>query len=131
MKINISKLHRFFAACLSSFLVLAVFLTSTHAKDIASGSSLRSKVSFTDDASTKKVDDSTVAKSIGDLHSHVDKTMVKDPGMNKSMNKSFGDSSALLARREREEVEEEQSLGVKVIEMMFMARLTLAYALAG
>ena len=52
--------------------------------------------------------------------------MVKDPGMNKS----FDDNSALAARREREEIEEERPVSIKMIEMMFMARLTLAYALA-
>jgi len=126
MKTKINKIRHLLSVSLSAFLVLAVFLTSTHVKDLTPGNTPRSKVALTDDATAKKVDDSTVSKSIGDLHSHVDKTMVKDPGMNKS----FGDNSALAARREREEIEEEQPLSLKMIEMMFMARLTLAYALA-
>lgn len=126
MKTNINKIRHLLSVSLSAFLVLAVFLTSTHAKDIAAGPGLKTKTSLGDDAAVRKVDDTAVSKSIGDLHSHVDKTMVKDPGMNKS----FGDNSALAARREREEIEEEQPLSLKMIEMMFMARLTLAYALA-
>ena len=126
MSTNIKRIRHLLSVSLSTFLVLAVFLTSTHAKDIAAGPSLKTKTSLGDDAAVRKVDDTAVSKSIGDLHSHVDKTMVKDPGMNKS----FGDNSALAARREREEIEEERPVSLKMIEMMFMARLTLAYALA-
>ncbi len=129
MKTNIKKLRHICSTSLSAFLVLAVFLTSAHAKDLASSPMIKSKVSFLDDQTTKRADD-PVTKSIGDLHSHVDKTMVKDPGLQKSMAKSFADTNSLAARREREEGEDDQSLSVKLIEMMFMARLTLAYALA-
>lgn len=110
---------------LSSILVVAVFLISTHAKDLFGyhHSALRRE----QDMLTHR---DVVAKSTGELHSHVDKTMVKDPGISKSMSKVFGDTSGLLARREREEQTEDQPISVKLIEMMFMARLTLAYALA-
>lgn len=110
---------------LSSILVVAVFLISTHAKDLFGYHHpvLRQE----QDMLTHR---DVVAKSTGELHSHVDKTMVKDPGISKSMSKVFGDSSSFLARREQEETNEDQPISVKLIEMMFMARLTLAYALA-
>lgn len=123
MKQKLTQLLHHLSLALSAVLVLAVFLTATHAKDVA-GLPQKTKVATTDGQVARTADDTMVAKSIGDLHSHVDKTMVKDPGMSKS----FGDNSALAARREREEIEEERPLSLKMIEMMFMARLTLAYA---
>lgn len=124
MKQKITQLFHHLSVALSMMLVLAVFLTAAHAKDVAALPQ-KAKAMATDGQAVRAADETMASKSLGDLHSHVDKTMVKDPGMNKS----FGDNSALTARREREEIEEERPLSLKVIEMMFMARLTLAYAL--
>ncbi len=106
--------------CLSSLLVLAVMLLSTHAKDMLGYHHPLLKAE--QNVLTHK---EVVAKSTGELHSHVDKAMVKDPGLSKS----FGDSAALI-RRERDEIHDDQPISVRLIEMMFMARLTLAYAFA-
>ncbi len=121
MKTNIITLARRLTATLSSLLVVAVFLTATHAKDVLMSSALGI---LSSDTPAVRTHDDISAKALSDLHSHVDKTMVKDPGMNKS----FGDNAALAARRERDETEEEQPLSLKMIEMMLMVKLAYAYA---
>lgn len=123
MKTNISHFFHLCSVSLSSVLVLAVFLTATHAKDIMIAPS---SASATPDAPAARTHDDSLAKSFSDLHSHVDKTMVKDPGMNKS----FGDNATLTARREREEVDDDQPLSVKMIEMILLVKLAYAYAVS-
>lgn len=122
MKTKTTSLTRHTTTLISSLMIVAVFLTAAHAKDVAA---LQPRPDATSvDAPTIRTHADITAKSLGELHSHVDKTIVKDPGMSKSLS----DASSLAARREREEIEEDQPLSVKMIEMMLLVKLAYAYA---
>lgn len=125
MKTNIKHTTKHFTLALSLTLASAVFLSASHAKDIIGPP--KQTVAILSDASQPAKDPAkeVTAKSISELHSHVDKTMVKDPGLSKT----FGDSASLAARREqREDHEDNRSLGHRLVEMMIMAHLALASA---
>lgn len=121
MKIKKSSLFSSLSTLFASLLACAVVLLSIHAKDL-----IISAPAAASPAGQQPRTETPVEKSLGELHHHVDKTMVKDPGMNKS----FGDSSALAARREREEIEEDRPLSLKMIELMLMVKLAYAYAVS-
>lgn len=108
----------------SSVIVLAVFLTATHAKDIvsASGQPLKQKAR-TLETQSARVDD-PVQKSMSDLHNHTDKTMLKN------FAKQIADSPTLAAKRnEKDELSaDEQPLSTRLLEAMFMMQLAFAYA---
>lgn len=124
MKTNIKTFHHFCTVALSALLVVAVFLTSTHAKDLVSRSPLGSKASFLDDQSFKKVDD-PMSKSLNDLHNHSDKTMLNH------FAKSFGDASSLAANRREEkgsDDEGETPFSLRLFQAFFMVQVAYAYA---
>lgn len=102
-------------------MVVSVFLTATHAKDLVSAT--RVKLRAVDTQATRTQDD-PMQKSLGDLHSHTDKTMLK------SFVKQMSDSPTLAAKRHEgnEHDAEEQSLSMKLFEAFFMMQLAFAYA---
>ncbi len=130
MKTKITTTLATLSTALSLLLVVAVFLTAAHAKDVVAAAPAATRSTDDQQSATRTVHDDLVVKSIRELHSHVDKTMVKDPGMGKSMSKMFGDNASLVGRREHDDTHEEQPLSVKLIEMMLMIRLTYAHITA-
>ena len=122
MKTNIKKITHTFMTTLSVFLAVAVVLIATHAKDIVSAAPSTPADSATN--TSARLAERPIDQSIGDLHSHVDKTMVKN------MAKAVSGDSAVMqtARREQGEINEEQPLSVRLIEMMLMVKLAYAYA---
>lgn len=120
MKTKIKKLT---TITLSLFMVLAVFLTSTHAKDIVSAQPVKAKARAVDTQATRTIDD-PVQKSMSDLHSHSDKTMLKN------FAKSMGDTPSLASKRnEKDEPSvNEQPLSLRILEAFFMVQLAVAYS---
>ncbi len=126
MKTKTKKIFKTLSVSLSVFLAVAVFLTATHAKDIVSPVSSSPAADANTANTTVRQIEKPIDKSIGDLHSHVDKTMVKS--MAKAV--SGGDNAVMQnARREQGEINEEQPLSVRMIEMMLMIKLAYAYAI--
>ncbi len=120
MKTKIKKLITTFFA---SLLVVSVFLTATHAKDIVNTQPLKTKARAIDTQAARTVDD-PVQKSMGDLHSHSDKTMLKN------FAKSMGDTPSLATKRSEkdEQLVDEQPLSVRMLEAYFMMQLAFAYS---
>ena len=121
-----TKIKHILKTTFSVFLVLAVLLTATHAKDLVSSRPIKQKTARTVETQTQvaRTTDDPVQKSMGDLHNHTDKTMLK------SFVKQMGDSPSLAAKRnEKDDHEnEEQSLSMRLFEAFFMMQLAFAYA---
>ncbi len=125
MKTKIHHTIHLSKSILSGLLTIAVLMTSLHAKDLAAAQAPQVLGSNdSDQALLFRQIERPIDKSLGDLHHHVDNTMVKN------MTKSFSGDTAIMnnGRRERGEVNEEQSISVRVIEMMLMIKLAYAYA---
>lgn len=120
-----TKIKNITTSLFASLLVVSVFLTATHAKDIVNNQPLKTKARVADTQATRTVDD-PVQKSMGDLHNHSDKTMLKN------FAKSMGDSPSLATKRsEKDEVlVDEQPLSVRMLEAFFMMQLAFAYSRA-
>lgn len=120
---KIKKYKKIFTQTLTFILVAVVFLSAAHARDIASQSHKKLKVV---DAQTVHYE-TPMSKSLGELHSHVNKAMVKDPGLSKT---KLASGLSVLSRREEKDFENNQSLSIRLIELMLMARLAYAYSFA-
>ena len=122
-----TKIKHIFTVTFSLFLVLAVFLTATHAKDIVGGAQQTKQktraVAETQPQAARTTDD-PVQKSMSDLHNHTDKTMLKN------FAKQMGDVPSLAAKRQEkdENTSDEQSLSMRLFEAFFMMQLAFAYA---
>lgn len=119
-----TKIKHIIKATFSSVIVLAVFLTATHAKDIMAAQPTKQKAARAVETQAARTTDDPVQKSMGDLHNHTDKTMLKN------FAKQMGDSPSLAAKRnEKDDHEnEEQSLSMRLFEAFFMMQLAFAYA---
>lgn len=111
----------------STLMVVAVFLTATHAKDIVNPQPIRQKArsveTQTQQPQATRTSDDPVQKSMGDLHNHTDKTMLKN------FAKSMGDAPSLAAKRnEKDEQDDDRSLSMRLFEAYFMMQLAFAYA---
>jgi hypothetical protein len=122
MKTKIKKLT---TITLSLFMVLAVFLTATHAKDIMSAQPVKTKARAVETQATRTFDD-PVQKSVSDLHNHSDKTMLKN------FAKSMGDTPTLSTKRNEKNDQrvEDQPLSVRLLEAFLMMQLAYAYSRA-
>ena len=122
MKTNIKNIIRLSLTGLCLLMATSVFLSSVHAKDLINQTPVKNKASALGDQAIKRLDD-PAQKSINDLHSHTDKTMVK------SLLKSISDNSSTAARREQrsETSSVGDSLQARFIEILLIWRLTLAY----
>ncbi len=119
-----TKTIKYFTATLFAYLIAcAVILSHTHAADV-----LRHSVSSLPSATTKAGTDTpaktgttdTPTKIGGELHTHVDKTMVKN------IMKSVTDTVA--ARRhelEKSEISDEESLLDKLLDNLLMMRIAM------
>ncbi len=118
-----TKIKKITTTLFASLLVLSVFLTATHAKDIVNTQPLKTKARAIDTQAARTTDD-PVQKSMGDLHSHSDKTMLKN------FAKSMGDTPTLAAKRSEkdEQLVDEQPLSVRMLEAYFMMQLAFAYS---
>ncbi len=118
-----TKIKKITTTLFASLLVVSVFLTATHAKDIVNTQPLKTKARAIDTQAARTTDD-PVQKSMGDLHSHSDKTMLKN------FAKSMGDTPTLAAKRSEkdEQLVDEQPLSVRMLEAYFMMQLAFAYS---
>jgi hypothetical protein len=121
MKTKIKKLT---TISISLFMVLAVFLTATHAKDLVAAQPIRSKARAIDNPQAARTTDDPVQKSVGDLHNHSDKTMLKN------FAKSVGDTPTLATKRSEKDdvITDDQPLSVRLLEAYFMMQLAFAYS---
>ncbi len=105
-------------------MVLAVFLTATHAKDLVAAQPIRSKARAIDNPQAARTTDDPVQKSVGDLHNHSDKTMLKN------FAKSVGDTPTLATKRSEKDdvITDDQPLSVRLLEAYFMMQLAFAYS---
>lgn len=119
-----TKIKHIIKVTFSVFLVAAVFLTATHAKDLVAQQPVKQKAARAVETQAARTTDDPVQKSMGDLHNHTDKTMLK------SFVKQMGDSPSLAAKRHEkdEHGNEEQSLSMRLFEAFFMMQLAFAYA---
>ena len=120
MKTKIKKLT---TITFSLFMVLAVFLTATHAKDIVGAQPVKAKARTVETQATRTVDD-PIQKSVSDLHNHSDKTMLKN------FAKSMSDTPTLAAKRTEKDdpITDDQPLSVRLLEAYFMMQLAFAYS---
>lgn len=109
---------------LALLLIPAVLMSATHAKDIASYGQPKGKVLGVEAKIQRAVDD-PMAKALGDLHNHTDKTMIKH-----NMVKTTGDVAPYASRREADELQKDHPISVKLIELLLSMRLTMAWALS-
>ena len=125
MKTNIRHTLHLCKSMLSALLIVSVFLTATHAKDVVATSPEKTKLRIVESQSTRSQDD-PVQKSVGDLHNHTDKTMLKN------FAKSMGDSTTLAAKRDEhdERSADDQPMSVRLFEAYLMMQLAFAYARA-
>ena len=102
----------------------SVVLFSVHARDLAASNNGTVSVDTTHPVKLR-IDD-TSAKSVADLHSHVEKTVIK------TFEKSTSDQTILIRQRQTSNSVSDTSrpLAVIMMEMLFMFRLTYAFALA-
>ena len=109
---------------LSVIMVFAVMLVATHAKDIVAQPTIRPiKFPLSNTQLASRSQDDPMQKSVGDLHNHTDKTMLKN------FAKSMGDASSLAARRDdHDEPSGDRSLSRRLFEVYMM--LQFAYASA-
>ena len=105
-----------FTASLFAYLIAcAVILSHTHATDV-----IRHGISALPTATAKTNTSDTQAKVGGELHTHIDKTMIKN------IMKSAADTTA--ARRnelEKSEIENEESLLDKFLNSLLMLRVMM------
>lgn len=113
-----------FFSILAYILATAVILSSLHARDLIANSNIA--VNIDAGHSVKVHTDDVSAKSIADLHNHVDKTALK------SFVKSASDQTILIRQRQTQDslADVGRPLSVIVMEMIFMFRLTYALALS-
>lgn len=119
-----TKIKHLLTLAFAAVIVVAVFLSATHAKDILGNTTpSKAKARAIDAQVTRTVQDDPVQKSMGDLHNHTDKTMLKH------FVKQVGDTPALAARRnEKDDIDVEQSFSMRLFEAFFMMQLAFAYA---
>src|SRR5690606_18905332 len=91
---------------ISVLMVPAGMLSSVHAKDLATYRSGKTKSpqASINDLMPKKSADAPMAKSLGELHNHIDKTMVKN------FSKSSVDQATMQARRKADALMESKPL---------------------
>lgn len=125
MKTKIHHLNHLCMSIFASFIVVAVFLTATHAKDIVNNQPLKLRpksVQANENLPTRTIDE-PIQKSLSDLHNHTDKTMLKH------FAKSMGDAPSLAAKRQEREDHldgEEQPVSLRLFQAYFM--MQIAYA---
>lgn len=124
MKTNIRHTLHLCKTLLSALLVVSVFLTATHARDVVSMSPAKPKLRGVE--TQARTQDDPVQKSLSDLHNHTDKTMLKN------FAKSMGDSTTLAAKRDEhdERSADDQPMSVRLFEAYLMMQLAFAYARA-
>lgn len=126
MKTKIHHITNVMYALLAAILVVAVFLSATHAKDIVNNQPTRAKsksARVVETIPTRTVLDEPIQKSINDLHNHTDKTMLKN------FVKAVGDAPSLAAKRQEREDHldgEEQPVSLRLFQAYFM--MQIAYA---
>ena len=121
-------LKTIFTSVIALMLIPAVMVSATHAKDIASYGLDKAKVlgaTFDNVVHKKVAVDDPMTKSLGDLHNHTDKTMLKH-----TMVKTTGDAATQAARREVDDIAKEHPLSIALLEMLLSLRLTFAWAIA-
>jgi hypothetical protein len=118
-----TKIKKITTITFSFLMVLAVFLTATHAKDIISAQPVKTKARAVETQATRTVDD-PIQKSVSDLHNHSDKTMLKN------FAKSMGDTPTLASKRTEKDdpITDDQPLSVRLLEAYFMMQLAYAYS---
>ena len=111
---------------ISLLMVPAVMLSSVHAKDLATyrAGKVKSPNAAINDLMPKKSADDPMAKSLGELHNHIDKTMVKNLG------KSSVDQATMQARRKSYALSESRPLSEMWFEFVVLMRFSIACALA-
>lgn len=119
-----TKIKHLLTLAFSAVIVVAVFLTATHAKDIVGNTAhSKHKARAIDTQVARATQDDPVQKSMGDLHSHTDKTMLKH------FVKQVGDTATLATKRtEKDDMSDEQPFSMRLFEAFFMMQLAFAYA---
>lgn len=111
---------------ISSIMVPAVLLSSVHANDLATyrlGKTKSPQAPVSALAQRKTAED-PMSKSLGELHNHIDKTMVKN------LTKSSADQATMQARRKSDALLEARPINEMWFELTMLVRFTLACALA-
>jgi len=111
---------------LSLTLVPAVLLSATHAKDIVAQSETKKVLGASSITKLKlnSVRDDPMSKSLGDLHNHIDKTMLKHVA------KSTADVHARAVRKDGEEIADAHPISTRLLEIVLKLRLFYAYSLS-
>lgn len=108
---------------IASLVVVAVFLTAMHAKDIVNDQPLPSQTDPVTEAPLPRPTKDPLQKSLGELHHHTDNTTVKNFG------KAFsGDAPSLAAKRQlrEEDSTEDKPLSQRLLEVYLMVQLAYA-----
>jgi len=114
-------------ACLLSLtLVPAVLLSATHAKDLVAQPETKKVLGASSITKLKlhTARDDPMAKSIGDLHNHIDKTMLKHVA------KSSASVHKQVVRRNGEDIADAHPVSTRVLEFGLKMRLLYAYSLS-
>lgn len=114
-------------ACLLSLtLVPAVLLSATHAKDIVAPPDAKKVLGASSITKLKlqTARDDPMAKSIGDLHNHIDKTMLKHVA------KSTASVHKQVVRRNGEDIVEAHPISTRLLEFGLKLQLLFAYGLS-
>lgn len=125
MKTKIHHINHLCTSIFASLIVVAVILSATHAKDIANTQPVRDKSNaprVTENLPTRVAFDEPIQKSIGDLHNHADKTMLK------TFAKSMSDAPSLAAKRQERDdhTTDDQPFALRLFEAYFMVQLAYA-----
>ena len=120
-----TKIKKVISTLFAGILVISVFLTATHAKDLVNPTASTKAKARVIETQAARAQDDPMQKSLGDLHNHTDKTMLKH-----FVKQVGGDSPSLAARREDndEHTTDEQSFSMRLFEAFFMMQLAFAYA---
>ncbi len=127
MKTKNHHTHTLAYSLMSALLVVAVVLSATHAKDIVNPQPLRNKSQRVAETSMPRPTaiDEPIQKSLGDLHNHTDKTMLKH-----FVKASPSDAPSLAAKRQEREDHlsaEEQPVSLRLFQAYFMMQIAYAY----